>query len=232
MSDALILQLSIAAWCRRAARVLDLGCGDGACWTFCSAARLQRLRHRAGRRQRAGLRAARRQRHPAQPGRGPGAVRRPSFDVVLQIDTLQHLRNTEVMLRETARVGRLGIVSFPNFAHWPNRLRVLRGRMPVTCGAALPVVRHAQHPRRHRTPTPPGRQPPAAWPSARTSHSRWPAPCWPSCRPATGRCGKGRSGSRRARHRPATRRDRVRWHRAHVLRQRPARPGDRYRLEP
>jgi methionine biosynthesis protein MetW len=55
-----------------------------------------------------------------------------SFDVVLQIDTLQHLRNAEVVLRETARVGRTGIVAFPNFAHWPNRLSVLRGRMPVT----------------------------------------------------------------------------------------------------
>ncbi len=55
-----------------------------------------------------------------------------SFDVVLQIDTLQHLRNTEVMLRETARVGRTAIVAFPNFAHWPNRLAVLSGRMPVT----------------------------------------------------------------------------------------------------
>lgn len=55
-----------------------------------------------------------------------------SFDVVLQIDTLQHLRNAEVMLRETVRVGRAGIVAFPNFAHWPNRLSVLRGRMPVT----------------------------------------------------------------------------------------------------
>ncbi|KPF45945.1 methionine biosynthesis protein MetW [beta proteobacterium AAP51] len=55
-----------------------------------------------------------------------------SFDVVLQLDTLQHLRNTEKMLRETARVGRIGIVSFPNFAHWPNRLQVLTGRMPVT----------------------------------------------------------------------------------------------------
>jgi methionine biosynthesis protein MetW len=55
-----------------------------------------------------------------------------SFDVVLQLDTLQHLRNTERMLQETARVGRIGIVSFPNFAHWPNRLAVLRGRMPVT----------------------------------------------------------------------------------------------------
>jgi methionine biosynthesis protein MetW len=59
-----------------------------------------------------------------------------SFDVVLQLDTLQHLRNTEAMLRETARVGRMGIVSFPNFAHWPHRLSVLQGRMPVS--KALP----------------------------------------------------------------------------------------------
>jgi methionine biosynthesis protein MetW len=55
-----------------------------------------------------------------------------SFDVVLQLDTLQNLRNTERMLQETARVGRIGIVSFPNFAHWPYRLSVVRGRMPVT----------------------------------------------------------------------------------------------------
>lgn len=59
-----------------------------------------------------------------------------SFDVVLQLETLQNLRHTERMLRETARVGRIGIVSFPNFAHWPNRLSVLGGRMPVT--KALP----------------------------------------------------------------------------------------------
>lgn len=59
-----------------------------------------------------------------------------SFDVVLQIETLQHLRNAERMLHETARVGRIGIVSFPNFAHWPNRVRVVGGRMPVT--RALP----------------------------------------------------------------------------------------------
>ena len=59
-----------------------------------------------------------------------------SVDVVLQLDTMQHLRNTERMLRETARVGRIGIVSFPNFAHWANRLRIASGRMPVT--KALP----------------------------------------------------------------------------------------------
>jgi methionine biosynthesis protein MetW len=36
------------------------------------------------------------------------------------------------MLRETARVGKTGIVAFPNFGHWPNRLSVMQGRMPVT----------------------------------------------------------------------------------------------------
>ena len=55
-----------------------------------------------------------------------------SFDVVLQIDTLQHLRNAQTMLLETLRVGRMGIITFPNFAHWFNRWSVLTGRMPVT----------------------------------------------------------------------------------------------------
>ena len=59
-----------------------------------------------------------------------------SFGVVLQIDTFQHLRNAQTMLLETVRVGRMGIIAFPNFAHWSNRLSILRGRMPVN--ARLP----------------------------------------------------------------------------------------------
>lgn len=55
-----------------------------------------------------------------------------SFDVVLQLQTLQQVRHAEEMLKETVRVGRIGVVSFPNFGHWPNRLQVLAGRMPVT----------------------------------------------------------------------------------------------------
>ena len=55
-----------------------------------------------------------------------------SFDVVLQIDTLQNLRNAETMLRETLRVGRMGIITFPNFGHWYNRWSVALGHMPVT----------------------------------------------------------------------------------------------------
>jgi methionine biosynthesis protein MetW len=55
-----------------------------------------------------------------------------SFDVVLQLQTLQQVRHAAEMLQETVRVGKRGIVSFPNFAHWPNRLQVMLGRMPVT----------------------------------------------------------------------------------------------------
>ena len=62
---------------------------------------------------------------------GLGLFADQSFDVVLQIDTLQHLRNAETMLRETVRVGKQGIIAFPNFAYWRNRLSILQGRMPV-----------------------------------------------------------------------------------------------------
>ena len=55
-----------------------------------------------------------------------------SFDVVLQLNTLQNIRNLEQVLRETARVGQKVVASFPNFAHWANRFSVLKGRMPVT----------------------------------------------------------------------------------------------------
>lgn len=64
--------------------------------------------------------------------RGLSMFKDHSFDVVLQLQTLQQVRHAEAMLRETVRVGRRGVVSFPNFAHWPNRLQVLAGRMPVT----------------------------------------------------------------------------------------------------
>ena len=59
-----------------------------------------------------------------------------SFDIVVQLESLQMVRNTEVILNELGRVGRESIVTFPNFAHWSHRIALLRGRMPVT--KALP----------------------------------------------------------------------------------------------
>ena len=132
MSDVQI-QHAIAELVPRGSRVLDLGCGDGA-----MLAHLQATRDCSG----YGieiddanvLACVQRGVNVIQLNLDQGLAMfdDASFDVVLQIDTLQHLRNAEVMLRETVRVGRVGIVAFPNFAHWPNRLSVLSGRMPVT----------------------------------------------------------------------------------------------------
>ncbi|MDA8454999.1 methionine biosynthesis protein MetW [Acidovorax sp. GBBC 3334] len=132
MSDPSTMH-AIARLVPHGARVLDLGCGDGALLAM-----LQRERGCTG----YGVEIAdenvlacvRRGVNVVQLNLDEGLAmfNDNAFDVVLQIDTLQHLRNAEVMLRETARVGRAGIVAFPNFAHWPNRLSVLRGRMPVT----------------------------------------------------------------------------------------------------
>ena len=132
MSDQAVMR-SIARLVPEGAHVLDLGCGDGALLEL-----LRRERRCTGYGieiddanvlacVRRGINVLQLNLH-----QGLRAFQDQSFDVVLQIDTLQHLRNAEVMLRETARVGRTGIVAFPNFAHWPNRLSVLRGRMPVT----------------------------------------------------------------------------------------------------
>jgi methionine biosynthesis protein MetW len=124
---------AIARLVPEGSRVLDLGCGDGAMLAY-----LQQTRRCSG----YGieiddanvLACVKRGVNVIQLNldEGLSLFDDASFDVVLQIDTLQHLRNAEVMLRETVRVGRSGIVAFPNFAHWPNRLSVLTGRMPVT----------------------------------------------------------------------------------------------------
>jgi methionine biosynthesis protein MetW len=132
MSDRSTMQ-SIARLVPEGSRVLDLGCGDGALLDL-----LRQERGCTG----YGVEIAD-DNVLACTKRGVDVIQLNldeglslfgdgSFDVVLQIDTLQNLRNAETMLRETVRVGKLGIVAFPNFAHWPNRLSVLRGRMPVT----------------------------------------------------------------------------------------------------
>jgi methionine biosynthesis protein MetW len=132
MSDNSTMQ-AIAALVPHGSRVLDLGCGDGALLAYlqstrgCTGYGIEIDDHNV-------LACVQRGVNVIQLNldEGLSLFTDASFDVVLQIDTLQHLRNAEVMLRETVRVGRIGIVAFPNFAHWPNRLSVLRGRMPVT----------------------------------------------------------------------------------------------------
>lgn len=132
MSEQHIMQ-TIAELVPLGSRVLDLGCGDGSLMAY-----LQEHRQCTG----YGIEIDD-QKVQSCLKRGVDVLQLNleaglatfddnSFDVVLQIDTLQHLRNAETMLRETARVGRTGVIAFPNFAHWHNRISVMLGRMPVT----------------------------------------------------------------------------------------------------
>ena len=60
-----------------------------------------------------------------------------AFDYVILSQTLQATREPRRVLEQMLRVGKHAIVSFPNFAHWQVRLRlVFGGRMPET--ASLP----------------------------------------------------------------------------------------------
>ena len=56
-----------------------------------------------------------------------------SFDVVILSQTLQALSRPDLILEEMLRVGKSGIVAFPNFGHWRSRLHLItQGRMPVS----------------------------------------------------------------------------------------------------
>ncbi|MCC6732768.1 MAG: methionine biosynthesis protein MetW [Candidatus Omnitrophica bacterium] len=55
------------------------------------------------------------------------------FDFVILERTLQTVHRPLDVLKEMLRVGKVVIASFPNFAHWRNRLQLfLEGRMPQT----------------------------------------------------------------------------------------------------
>jgi len=129
----LVLRDAIQRMVPYGSRVLDLGCGDGALLAFlqqhhgCSGYGVEINDANVLACVKQGVNVIQ-----LNLDQGLAMFGDQSFDVVLQIDTLQHLRNAQTMLRETVRVGRLGIVTFPNFAHWPNRLSVLKGYMPVT----------------------------------------------------------------------------------------------------
>jgi methionine biosynthesis protein MetW len=116
------------------ARVLDLGCGDGTL--------LARLRDERGAIVRGVeidldnvARCIERDVPVYQGDLDEGLADIPDgrFDVVILSQTLQVVKRPKLVLTEMLRVGRRGVVSFPNFGHW--RIRghlLLRGRMPVS----------------------------------------------------------------------------------------------------
>ena len=124
---------AIAAWVRSGAKVLDLGCGDGSL-----------LKYLAGTRNARGYGVEINDANvevciknhvnviQMDLEAGLSIFESNSFDCVILSQTLQAMKHTETIVREMLRVGRQGIVTFPNFGHWRHRLQVIRGRMPVS----------------------------------------------------------------------------------------------------
>jgi SAM-dependent methyltransferase len=123
----------IAHWVRERSQVLDLGCGDGVMLDY-----LQSDKGCSG----YGVEIDDDQ-IPKCVARNVSVIQQDlngglamfednAFDTVLCLSALQMVKDVEGTLREIARVGREVTVSFPNFAYWPHRVALLRGRMPVS----------------------------------------------------------------------------------------------------
>jgi methionine biosynthesis protein MetW len=123
----------IAAWIADGARVLDLGCGDGVLMAYLRESRAARV-YGVEIADDSILQCVRRGLSVIQADLEAGSRMFPDqmFDTVVLSQTLQAMHKTEAVLREMARVGRQGIVSFPNFGHWRHLMSLLGGRMPVS----------------------------------------------------------------------------------------------------
>ena len=124
---------AIGQWIRSGSRVMDLGCADGELFKY-----LRETKKVSGYGVdiddghvlacvKNGVNVIQRNLEE-----GLGEFEDQSFDYVILSQTLQAMRHGERIIREMLRVGREGIVTFPNFGYWKNRLQVLKGVMPVS----------------------------------------------------------------------------------------------------
>jgi methionine biosynthesis protein MetW len=124
---------AIAGWIGMGSSVLDLGCGDGTLLRY-----LQATRKTSGYGVEIDdasiLACVKNGVNVVQSDleRGLSGFEDNSFDYVVLSQTIQAMKNSEIIVREMLRVGREGIVTFPNFGYWKNRLEVMKGRMPVS----------------------------------------------------------------------------------------------------
>lgn len=124
---------AIAAWIPQGASVLDLGCGDGSLLRYLKDTR--KVRGYGVEISDANIVACIRNGVNVIQGdldSGLSGFETRSFDFVILSQTLQATRHTEALVNEMLRVGSEGVVSFPNFGYWMNRLQILNGHMPVS----------------------------------------------------------------------------------------------------
>lgn len=124
---------AIASWIPEGASVLDLGCGDGSLLRYLKEARS--IRGYGVEISDEGIEACILNGVNVIQSNletGLSGFENNAFDYVILSQTLQATRHTEALMKEMLRVGREGIVSFPNFGFWKSRLSILLGRMPVS----------------------------------------------------------------------------------------------------
>jgi len=116
------------------ARVLDIGCGDGALLHYLE--REKGADARGVELSQSGVNACVGQGLSVIQGDADSdldAYPTGAFDVVVLSQTLQATRQPRRVLETLVRIGNRAIVSFPNFGYWRVRLGLLaRGRMPIT----------------------------------------------------------------------------------------------------
>jgi methionine biosynthesis protein MetW len=124
----------IASWIEAGSRVIDLGCGEG-----------NLLKHLITHKQVIGAGIERNEAKVADCiAKGLSVLQGDineevldypddSFDYVILSRTLQQVYEPDTLIRDMLRIGKRGIVSFPNFSHWGPRLQLLlSGYAPVT----------------------------------------------------------------------------------------------------
>ena len=115
-------------------RALDVGCGDGALLAYL--VNFKQVDARGMELSQAGVNACVASGLSVVQGNADTDLRDypdSAFDYVILSQTLQATRAPREVLTQMLRVGKRAIVSFPNFAHWQVRLRlVFGGRMPNT----------------------------------------------------------------------------------------------------